>query len=405
MNTTKVGTEFENKVYEYFSSLLEQNEIPIANKKYSKIFKHKKYKCFGADREIVFDITIETYNPNTSSEDWSSLIVIECKNYKNKVDISDFDEFESKLNKISNTGIKGIFVTTKGFTDNEIQQARNAHIALIIMSETDANWIVSRDVNYKPEDYILFLHGKRNVGYVPIVYNEGSFSTTYDLLNKYGVVTSKKNLIKIPFLNKIDIQKRVNELFKQIDIHSDDIPGSIIAKVFSDYKIYFTDLQQGQLATLSFTDKLITLSNEIIKDKHRIKFTLAHEIGHIVLHSGVLNNVKTLSDYDNWNNIYENAMRTMEIQANVFASYLIVPQLILTTEVCKLFKQYDIHKGYLFLDNQPCNIRDINNVICNLSNTFGVSRSVIQYRLEEEKLLKISNGQPQRIKYLINSFF
>ena len=95
MNTTKIGTNFENRVFKLFSSLLENDELSFVSQKYSKIYQHKKYQCIGYDREIDFDITIETYNPNSTQEEWSSLVVIECKCLSHTMDISDLDEFET----------------------------------------------------------------------------------------------------------------------------------------------------------------------------------------------------------------------------------------------------------------------------------------------------------------------
>ena len=405
MNTTKKGKEFEDKVFKYLSSLLEKDELPFANRKFSKIFHHKKYKCIGYDREIEFDITIETYNSLSASEQWSSLVVVECKNYNSIVDISDLDEFEEKIRKISNSSIKGVFVTTKGFSKNEIQQAETKHIALVVISENEPNWIVSRDINNKTEDYYQFLSGSKEIGNVPIVYSEGSFTTVIDMLNSYDVVTSDKNVIKIPYLENDIIQQKVSALCQNIVFATDDIPGEIIAKVFPEYRITFKDFQQGLLGTLSLENKVITLSNEIANDSHRLKFTLAHEIGHIILHSETLkNSVSLLTEYEDEFLCYEKAIQRMEIQANIFAAYLIVPKWKLYYEVKELFGKYSISKGRLYLDNQQCNIRNYQLIVNELSLKFDVSKEVIKHRLVEENLLTIANGEPQRLKYLIKTF-
>ncbi|MCR5456435.1 MAG: restriction endonuclease, partial [Bacteroidales bacterium] len=176
-NTTAIGTEFENKVFDMFSSLLEKDEVPNANKKYSKILSHQKYQCLGITRQIDFEITIENYNPHSNSTTWSSLIVIECKNYKNKVDIADLDEFSSKINKISKSGIKGIMVSTIGFSKNAIEQAQSEHIALIVVNpNNDLEWIVSRDLNKYPEQLWEFLIGNNKTDGLPIVYDDHHFS-------------------------------------------------------------------------------------------------------------------------------------------------------------------------------------------------------------------------------------
>ena len=86
MNTTTIGTEFEKKVYQYLEVLLKTEKLPNASSKYSKIFYHKKYICGRSGRAIETDISIETYNPYAGNqEQWSTLIIIECKCYNSKV--------------------------------------------------------------------------------------------------------------------------------------------------------------------------------------------------------------------------------------------------------------------------------------------------------------------------------
>lgn len=57
INTTRIGADFENRVFKLFSSLLQEEKLSFVAKKHSKIFQHKKYKCVGLDRTIDFDIT------------------------------------------------------------------------------------------------------------------------------------------------------------------------------------------------------------------------------------------------------------------------------------------------------------------------------------------------------------
>ena len=44
MNTTKIGMDFENRVFKLFSSILENDELSFVSQKYSKIYQHKKYQ-------------------------------------------------------------------------------------------------------------------------------------------------------------------------------------------------------------------------------------------------------------------------------------------------------------------------------------------------------------------------
>lgn len=176
MNTTTIGTEFEKKVYQYLEVLLKTEKLPNASSKYSKIFYHKKYICGRSSRAIETDISIETYNPYAENqEQWSTLIIIECKCYNSKVNISDYDEFRRKLTDISEYGVKGIIVTTKGFSQTNIELAGKEKIALVVFSDQNFNWLVGRCLNKYPEQLMPILKGEQSVGLNPISYYEGHF--------------------------------------------------------------------------------------------------------------------------------------------------------------------------------------------------------------------------------------
>lgn len=400
MNTTLIGTDFENRVFKLFSSLLKDDKLSYASHKYSKIYQHKKYQCIGLERKIDFEITIETYNPNTIQEEWSSLIVIECKCLTNKVDISDLDEFETKMRKVSTSGIKGIMVTTKGFSVTGIEQAKKSHIALMVLSEEEHNWIVSRDIN-KSEQQMNILCGRDCPGLVPFVYNDGHFSSLYDYLNTVNVSTSEQNLVNIPWIEQEELKEKARELYQSCNISTDDIAGEILTKQYQDFKINFADFPYGILGSLSFSDKIITLSNDIASDIHRRNFTLAHEVGHLYLHRPLLENYNNnFFDYEESfvANLPDEIIKRIEIQANLFASFLLIPQTEFENEVTKLFKEFSIRTGRLYLDNQPCNKRDVYAILVALSNKFNVSKETAKIRLLNDKLLIIDDKQPQRIE-------
>ena len=71
-------------------------------------------------------------------------------------------------------------------------------------------------------------------------------------------------------------------------------------------------------------------------------------------------------------------------------------------EVAKLFKEYSITKGRLYLDSQPCNQREVSAILISLSNKFNVSVEAVKNRLLKEKLLIIDSKQPQKIDQFIN---
>ena len=91
----------------------------------------------------------------------------------------------------------------------------------------------------------------------------------------------------------------------------------------------------------------------------------------------------------------------MEYQANIFASYLLIPHIEFINEVKQLFKRHSITKGHLYLDNQPCNIQCVNTILGSLSLKFNVSKEVVKIRLQNENLLIVEKCFPQRIDSLL----
>lgn len=403
-NTTKIGTDFENRVFKLFSSLIINDELSFISKKHSKIFQHKQYKCLGLNRIIDFDITIETYNSDTQ-DDWSSLVVIECKCLTRTVDISDLDEFETKMRKISSSGIKGIMVTTKCFSANSIEQARKAHIALMVLSEEQYNWIVSRNIN-KSEHQMQILLGNMHPGIVPTIYEDGLFTSLCDSLNNKGISIEQKNITDIPWLEKNQIKEYAQNLHKQCTFSSNNIIEEILKQQYPEYKIIFKKLPDGILGSLSFSNKTISLSNQIISDTHRKNFTLAHELGHLYLHNNFLKSFNyDLVDYEETFvvNLSDEILKRMEFQANFFASYILLPEKKFFHEVFILFNKYSITKNYLYLDHQPCNQREVLLILHALSSKFNVSIEVIKIHMKNEKLLIIEDNEPKRMNNIFTS--
>jgi hypothetical protein len=207
-------------------------------------------------------------------------------------------------------------------------------------------------------------------------------------------------VVSIPWLSHDEIKKRANELYQSCTITSNDVAGEVLAQFYPDIRINFSDFSQGILGALSFADMIITLSNDLVSDIHRRNFTLAHELGHLYLHKQLLERYNsTFWDYEEKfvANLPDDIIKRTEIQANLFASYLLIPQISFFNEVTRLFKELSIKTGRLYLDYQPCNQRDVYTVLGAISKKFNVSKETAKMRLLNDKLLTIDNRQPQRI--------
>ena len=87
-------------------------------------------------------------------------------------------------------------------------------------------------------------------------------------------------------------------------------------------------------------------------------------------------------------NVSEVNSRRLEIQANIFASHLLLPKERFMLEVFKYFIQKNVNKNYLYLDKQTGNFHLVFNLINQLSLKFGASNEAIKIRLIALGLLK-----------------
>ena len=94
----------------------------------------------------------------------------------------------------------------------------------------------------------------------------------------------------------------------------------------------------------------------------------------------------------------------MEVQANSFASYMLMPQTRLINEVNRIFKLMNIRTGRFYLDNQMCNIKEVETALRSLSDTFNVSKEAMKYRLIKEGLLIDNSKGPKRINQIFKKW-
>lgn len=126
--------------------------------------------------------------------------------------------------------------------------------------------------------------------------------------------------------------------------------------------------------------KSITLDDNVFnKYCTRTRFTIAHEIGHMTLHSDIFDKfkIKTITDYQDFqNSISQDAQKWLEIQANIFAGCLLVPAINLIKEFKEIMQRFQNNNMDLFMSYIP-----------ELSSKFLVSEGVIVRRIIKEKLV------------------
>jgi len=194
--------------------------------------------------------------------------------------------------------------------------------------------------------------------------------------------------IKVPFLGNIVIKNGADLFRKKFRVYS--VPVDIEKIIELGLKISLIPVPNFQ--NFCDTDALITSNWQFIyvdKDRYqderfqnRLRFSLAHEIGHFVLHKGIYNsfNIKTISDFYRFvEQIPQNQYNYLEIQANKFASYLLVPRKILVIEREKALKEADKSIPLEKIGKDSLN----SYLAIPISGVFGVSEDVIQFALNE----------------------
>jgi len=127
----------------------------------------------------------------------------------------------------------------------------------------------------------------------------------------------------------------------------------------------------------------ITIDNDIFNlFEERARFTIAHELGHWVLHSSIYSQFKiqTLEEYLRFqNSITAEDQKWLEIQANIFAACLLVPSSRLKEEFTLTLKKEKVPRGAGEEYFIP--------LIEQLPTKFKVSWAVMYRRMQKEGLI------------------
>jgi Zn-dependent peptidase ImmA (M78 family) len=118
-------------------------------------------------------------------------------------------------------------------------------------------------------------------------------------------------------------------------------------------------------------------------DKHipRTRFSIAHEIGHLVLHREWYETIgpSSIEEYfDFTNGLDEEPYKYIERQASTFAGLILVPR-------SKLIKLFIERLGKLPREEDP---ELLKGIIQDLPAIFNVSETPILWRLQDEKIIK-----------------
>jgi len=418
MNTTKKGNNFENQVFEIVNDLLNSGSL-FVNNKTSKIFTKKAYFSKERNSEIITDISIETSIKN--SDKYSFLTIFECKHLSKPVPIDDLEEFDSKLRQIGEHNLKGILISKSGFQKSAINFSKSKGIGLINIKESkEIQWINNRkDKIQKQYDLHMVEEKLHNIDTLETNffahYNSKSFDYFPHLLIELGIIDhfeNKPKYFNLPYLDHKEICYMVDSFVTQGFYKSDGIDLNSFCEYLHNEKGVDFNFEEKMLNDILGRISLYPLKiniNPILRgERYRWRFTLAHEIGHLILHKDYLEEYvnENIDKEDHLTLNFADSVqfnKRLEIQANLFASELLMPITLLSHHKNKYFKEENINEGFLFLDNQPCNQTLVYNFLRILQSKFNVSLEVARIRLI--KLGLLHDTTDYSIGRLLQDFF
>jgi Zn-dependent peptidase ImmA (M78 family) len=416
-SSTQKGKEFEDRVFLIFSKLLSNDELFVPSSK-SKIYTQKGYYSKDRQNNIFVDISVETFIDQ--SNNYSLLTVIECKNYNTTIPVDDIEEFKSKLDQIAGKNVKGIMVTRLGFDQGTVNYAKSNGIALVRLLNTDEiNWDVYRTTYtaIKTKDSIERFNNeiqngllnnnieRANSNYCFCKYCDNYYNSLSDLLFTLGIRSNsdnvfieyyvEKNFVNIPYITKEEIENTAKEVLEAINKETQETPiDNVITYVAKEYGVKIHEYsslgfdRNGNQILALFSPQEMTIEIRMQLDEHRKRFAVAHEIGHIILHSPYL--INPISEIDSpiafkENILDANNIKRAETQANIFAADLLMPrkEFLFQTVERALFLGYKAKNGYfIYVDEQPCNLNNFKALLRSLSKMFNVSMQAVEYHLK-----------------------
>ena len=209
----------------------------------------------------------------------------------------------------------------------------------------------------------------------------------------------------VPFLSGSSIKDRAESFRKE---YWDDSLTVEVEDII-ELRLELNIIPVPQLMERCDVDALITsnwkfvyIDNGKFSDeryKNRLRFSLAHEIGHFILHKDVYKSfgIKSLEDfYRLMKNIQQEQYGYLETQANKFASHLLIPRNELIIEKNKFIdklKKQDSTMANMISSNK-IDSKTLNSYIAiPISKKFGVSDDAMEIALNDIDLTKIKENK------------
>lgn len=384
MNTVQIGNDFEEKSYYIIEKAIKNNDLGLIPD-YCRVFRKKGYYSFRRKKDIIFDLAIEFTPPK--AENPALLYLIECKKYSNSVPVDDIATFAEYMGQIEGFATKGIFITNNKLQKGALETLKSYGIMLIEVNDDDYNIILNR------KDRL----GNKNA-------KELDLDEKLRLTIENAILPQKVEGLKR--LSEKQIQNIADNFLNEYDRSILENASYLDLNKLKEYLnekygltveyVNLLDHDNSKLLGYFDTEKNKILIDYSVLGSERYPFTLAHEIGHFVLHKDLKMNQTVYNNFkDSSHNIFtqknslENDKNWIEWQANYFASSILMPHISLVAQLIGIQRQMGVsrNQGTIYLDHQEQNRKDFYTYLDYLSEHFKVSKLSIEYRLKNLGIL------------------
>jgi Zn-dependent peptidase ImmA (M78 family) len=409
------GDFLEEKVFDTFRREIEEDRF-LVRMEQCKIHRKKGYYSKDRQSEIIFDVSIEAYYPDAT--EYSLVFLIECKNYENSVEVGEIEQFNAKVEQVAAANAKAIFVTTSSFQSGARKYAKSKGIGLIrYVDPHELKWELRRSPSaITSSTSNIFAHEIENVLSVEsykgrlfdFVFDSRVRSTNslwdffedllQDLENddeQLSTILNRRSKLDslFPYITHEQIEDVSQQILGLCGYTGAAIDLNKISAQIPNLKVIENDSSNEKiLGTASFDPPEIILYQD--EETNRRRFTYAHELSHFLLNHGKFMRRDSCEESDvsalKGSSILPEEIQRMEYQANLMASCLLMPRQSFIRSFMRIARNLDIQDrgfGYIYYDQQPCNVKDYMLVTSSLMKLFEVSRTSVRIRLETLGLL------------------
>lgn len=410
--TSERGNSYERRFMERLSDIIAADEF-VASPRASRLFHRKGYYSRDRDSEIITDVSVEAWLPDAN--EWSVLVVIECKDLQRRVDVSDVEEFHSKLKQIADSNSKGIVVSTAGFRESAISYARAKGIGLIVWrDEPSFKWVLRRATSTSSRTMSTASSYAADLALMEPTMVQHEFFGLVGADFKLGLAALLRSAMnesenanraysghdpaRVPFVAAEAIGAKAwslrlacNQTHPLLELSAlcraeRDRSGLVVQTVARP-----TDEAETTLGRISFDENKITVYQDL-EYPARERFTLAHELGHHFMGHGSFLRSEYTDEHDQVESpIGDDDIGRLEYQANEFASQLLMPEVQFIQMLVEIAEEHDLVDrgfGHIYLDAQPVNRHIFLTVSTIFMETFAVSRSLVRHRLKRSGFLR-----------------